>query len=134
MQAYFTPWGLTKHYWIVVKLALTILATLVLIGHTKELSAAVNLSTQSMSNRFILVDKPFIVHSVGGLIVLIVISTISVYKPWGKTSFAKSNSTKMTKNELKPIKPWGKYALIAFVILAIIIIIKHLFDGGLNHH
>lgn len=134
LQAYFTPWGLTKHYWIVVKLALTILATLVLIGHSKEVSSATESSSQFIDYQSVIVESPFIVHSTAGLVVLIFISYISIYKPWGKTNFSPTKKNTMTYNKQKPAKPWAKYALIAFTLLLVIIIVKHLSDGGLSHH
>jgi len=50
IQSLGTPWGLFRHYWVLLKLLLTVLVTIVLlvqlepIGHAARLAAKVNLS------------------------------------------------------------------------------------------
>src|SRR4026207_1890900 len=38
VQSLGTPWGLFRHYWIVTKLLLTVLATIILFVHTQPIS------------------------------------------------------------------------------------------------
>lgn len=83
-----TRWGLFRHYWVLISLLLTILATVVVISETRTISALADMAgdpatpTEELAN----LDNT-LVHSIGGLIVLAVILTLNVYKPRGLTPY-----------------------------------------------
>lgn len=86
VQSLGTPWGLFRHYWVVFKLLLTVLATIVLMQYTQTVSyfagvAAVQDSTDLSGLR------SYLVHSGGALLVLLVTTALSVYKPRGLTRY-----------------------------------------------
>jgi hypothetical protein len=87
IQSLGTPWGLFRHYWVVVKLLLTIFAAVVLlvkmelIGYAARLAAETTLSRADLRAAGI----QLLVHAVGGLLVLLVPAALSVYKPQGMT-------------------------------------------------
>jgi hypothetical protein len=91
IQSLSTPWGLFRHYWVLVKLLLTIFATIVLlkkmplIGYAARRAAETPLSTADLR----VAGIPLAVHAAGGLLVLLVITTVSVYKPWGLTLYGR---------------------------------------------
>lgn len=70
------------------------------------------------------------------ILVLIAITTISVYKPWGKIQLTRTNNTQfsMDDNTNKNKKSWTFYLLIGLGVLILFIIIKHLFGGGIHGH
>lgn len=91
IQSLATPWGLFRHYWVVVKLLLTVFATTILlvklrmVGYAAHLAAttivpSAELSTVGMELRF---------HAAAGLLVLLVPTVLSVYKPWGVTAYGR---------------------------------------------
>jgi hypothetical protein len=88
-QSLGTPWGLFRHYWVLVKLLLTVFATVVLlakmelIGDAARLAAATTLSRADLRAAGI----ELVVHSAGGLLVLLVPAVLSVYKPPGMTRY-----------------------------------------------
>ena len=88
IQALGTEWGLFRHYWIVAKLVLTTIGTLVLLGHMPVIGrvsgAASNAATFGDAHLGHL-PVQLIVHASGGLAVLVAATTLSIYKPWGKT-------------------------------------------------
>ena len=91
IQSLGTPWGLFRHYWVVAKLLLTIFATVVLlkkmplIGYVAHLAAETPLPRAALrANGF-----PLLIHAAGGILVLLVITTLSVYKPWGLTLYGR---------------------------------------------
>jgi len=89
IQSLGTPWGLFRHYWVLVKLLLTIFATIVLlkkmplIGYAARQAAETPLPSAALRMAAI----PLIVHAAGGILVLLVVTILSVYKPWGLTSY-----------------------------------------------
>ncbi len=91
IQALGSVWGLARHYWVFFKLALTALATGVLllkIGPIDALSdqaKAMGDAASSLDLRMSLT-----VHAVGGLVVLLAATALAVYKPKGLLPWAKS--------------------------------------------
>jgi hypothetical protein len=92
LQSLGTPWGLFRHYWVVTKLALTVVATGVLLGHMPAVSHAATLAAQGLTappTRHGSVPASIVVHAAGGLVVLLGITTLSVFKPWGLTPWGR---------------------------------------------
>jgi hypothetical protein len=77
-----TPWGLLRHYWVLVKLLLTIVATAVLLVETQTISSLALAAASSVDPRALPGSMP---HSVGGVVVLLAITILSIYKPRGVT-------------------------------------------------
>lgn len=88
-QALGTPWGLFRHWWVVVKLLLTVFATIVLllqmelIGDAARLAAETTFSSADLRQARL----SLVIHASGGLLVLLVPMVLSVYKPRGLTQY-----------------------------------------------
>ncbi len=78
-----------------------------------------------------LIDR--IAKAGAAVLVLIAITTISVYKPWGKIKFRFDNSNQRDVTYRKT-KSWVFYLLTGLVILIILFIIMHVFGGGMESH
>jgi hypothetical protein len=79
-----TPWGLLRHYWVLAKLVLTVLATLVLLGEASAVGHLAGLAVTEADPREL---PSTLVHSVGGLLVLLTTAVLSVFKPRGLTRY-----------------------------------------------
>lgn len=79
-----TPWGLFRHYWVLITLVLTVLATVVLLLETRTISSLADAATSAADPRGL---PGSLVHSVGGLVVLLLITVLNVYKPQGVTPY-----------------------------------------------
>jgi hypothetical protein len=85
VQSLGTPWGLFRHYWVVISLVLTAVATLVLILHVRDIRM---LSTMASDpNTDVQSRGGDLFHSVGGLIVLLIPLWLNIYKPRGLTRY-----------------------------------------------
>ena len=133
VQALGTEWGLFRYYWVFVKLVLTVLATIGLLLH--QLTAVAGAARRASA------ASPGAVPDVGqlgvqlvadaglALLLLVVITTISVFKPWGKT-----------RREERPARGGGemprslKLALAVAGFLLAGFVLLHLAGGGLGHH
>jgi hypothetical protein len=85
-----TKWGLFRHYWVLFSLALTILATVVLLGNMQTVSFFAGVAAEMDSAdvgglRDALQGE--LLHAGVGLLVLLVIQVLNVYKPRGLTSY-----------------------------------------------
>ena len=81
-----TAWGLFRHYWVAISLALTVFATVVLLMHlptVSALAAAVLLADGSHPGTL----GGDLFHAGGGLAVLLTIMALNVYKPRGLTPY-----------------------------------------------
>jgi hypothetical protein len=83
-----TKWGLVRHWWVSISLALTVLATVVLLIETGTIAAnaavAADPATTTAELRRL---GNTLVHSIGGAIVLLGVLVLNVYKPRGMTPY-----------------------------------------------
>lgn len=83
-----TRWGLFRHYWVVVSLLLTAFATVVLLGEAGTVGALAGIAAdQSTLPGDLAALDSTLVHSIGGLVVLVVVLALNVYKPRGMTRY-----------------------------------------------
>lgn len=83
-----TTWGLFRHYWVLISLVLTVLAVIVLLVEVSTVSAYAHVAADPSTTADELRQTgSTLVHSVGGVIVLLVILILNVYKPRGMTRF-----------------------------------------------
>jgi hypothetical protein len=92
-----TKWGLFRHYWVLFSLALTIVATVVLLLHMPEVSVLADVARraegahldQSGNHLYAQLDDGDLLHPGLGLAVLLVIQMLNVYKPAGLTPYGR---------------------------------------------
>jgi hypothetical protein len=83
-----TKWGLFWHYWTLISLLLTMMATMVLLAETQTISYFADLAADpTASGDDLRALGSTLVHSVGGTVVLLVILVLNVYKPRGMTRY-----------------------------------------------
>src|SRR5258707_937631 len=81
-----THWGLFRHYWVLISLALTILCTVVLLLHMPTVSATARLA-QHVDGADLRALGGDLFHPGVGLLVLLAIAVLNVYKPAGVTPY-----------------------------------------------
>lgn len=79
-----TTWGLFRHWWVLVKLLLTLVATAVLLLQVPTVRALAEAANSGTDPRSL---PGTLAHSVGGLAVLVVVAVLSTYKPRGLTRY-----------------------------------------------
>src|SRR5918992_4228775 len=83
VQALGTTWGLFRHYWVVFKLVLTLLATAVLLGNMSTVGSLAD------DARMAGMEPPDaggqLLHAGVGLVVLVMTAILGLYKPRGLT-------------------------------------------------
>jgi hypothetical protein len=86
-----TPWGLFRHYWVLVKLLITIPATLILLVHMQPISllaSAASKTALTRSGADLHGLRNLLVTAAGAaLLTLLVLTTLSMYKPRGMTRY-----------------------------------------------
>lgn len=87
VQSLTTPWGLFRHHWVLTKLILTSLATIILVKHMPTVSRVVDQVRSSTDPGMVRVH--LLVHAAAGLAVLVAITALSIFKPWGRTAYGR---------------------------------------------
>jgi hypothetical protein len=88
LQAVGTAWGLLRHYWVVIKLLLTSVATAVLLLKLAPISglAAAAKTLSFTSSELLDLKTSLLAHAAGGLVVLLLTTVLAIYKPAGITA------------------------------------------------
>jgi hypothetical protein len=85
-----SSWGLFRHYWVLFKLVINVVATVVLLLYMQTLdalgdvAAATALSGTGLGG---LRDPSAVVHAAAALLLLLVATTLAIYKPRGMTRY-----------------------------------------------
>lgn len=87
-----SPWGLFRHYWVVTSLALTVAAIAVLLGHMWTVASFARLAAEGSHadiGRLRAALRGELLHAGLGLLVLLAVAAINVYKPQGMTAYGR---------------------------------------------
>jgi hypothetical protein len=82
-----TPWGLFRHYWVVLSLVLTLFAVAVLLPHMRTVTAIADLVRADDAGAHAGGHGGDLFHAGGGLLVLLAVTVLNVYKPRGLTPY-----------------------------------------------
>lgn len=89
VQSLGTKWGLFRHYWVLVKFLIAIFATIVLLIHTQPIGLLANAAAKTTLSSADLREPriQLVVAAGAGLLLLLVNTTLGVYKPRGVTPY-----------------------------------------------
>jgi hypothetical protein len=145
VQSLGTRWGLFRYWWILAKLVLTIFAVVILLQHMREVS---RLSLMAKETTLSSADlRPELIHSGGGLLVLLAAITLSVFKPWGMTPYGRrqASQTDFAPQPSKPLSCVGARVsfhgrqttwtrIIGYHAIGLFVLAFILHVTGLHHH
>lgn len=136
VQSLGTTWGLFRHYWVVAKLGLSVIATIILLVHTQPIghvaAAAAERTLSSGDLRQIRIQ--LVADAGAALMALLVATTLSVYKPWGMTAYGRrADRTMAPKAESTASVLWRWLWLGALIVVAALFAFLH-FTGGARAH
>lgn len=84
-----TSWGLFRHYWVLVKFVITVLAAIILFMFTQTLDQLGALARDTTLSIDELRDPSPVLHSGLAVLALLVNTTLSIYKPKGMTKYGR---------------------------------------------
>jgi len=91
-----TPWGVLRHYWVATSLLLTVVAAAVLLQHMSTVTLFASIAADAAIADVRDVLRPALrgelLHAGVGLVVLLGIATLNVYKPGGLTVYGRRRS------------------------------------------
>lgn len=90
VQSLGTPWGLFRHYWVLFKLLINVVAIVILLTYMRTLSYFAGIAaatTESSEDLGMLRTPSVLLHSSLALLLLLVATGLAVYKPRGMTRY-----------------------------------------------
>ncbi len=139
-QALCTPWGLFRYYWIVLKFGLAVFATLALLVHQfgAIAEAAKRVSGATAETLFSADFGPLKTELVRApslaIVLLLVATTLGVYKPWGLTRYGQRKQQERRKVQHQPEYQTPLGVRIFYTILGVLVLVVialHLTGHGL---
>ncbi|MGN2642088.1 DUF2269 domain-containing protein [Nocardia takedensis] len=96
-----TSWGLVRHYWVIFKLVLNLVAVTVLVLYTNSIDYFADLASSISASEPVgaLRNPTHLVHSIGGLVILTAAAVLSVYKPKGMTGYGQRRAQRVSQRE-----------------------------------
>ena len=136
VQSLGTEWGLLRHYWILVKLMLTAGATILLLLHQfTAVAGAAKLVSGTSVGRLPSTGRlgtQLVVDAGLAIVVLLICTILSMYKPWGPTRYGRSKTAPQRPDKAIPLGVKIFFAVLGF--LAMGVILAHLTGHGLGNH
>jgi hypothetical protein len=134
IQAFVTAWGLFRHYWVLFKLLLTVVATTVLL---LKLGPIGDLADAAMEQAFSAADSmqlrtSLAIHAAGGLAVLLAAVALGIYKPKGITAHGAQELRQQNKSVADSeigMRPWAKITG-ALILILLLLTAVMLLAGG----
>jgi hypothetical protein len=143
IQSLGSHWGLFRHYWVLTKFTLTIGATLLLLLHqfTAVAGAARRVSATAAGT---LPDvgrlgTQLVADAGVAVLVLLVNTTLSVYKPWGRTRYGRRKQIEegigsAASTRTDALSPTLKIVLAIVAVILVAFVVLHLTGRGLGGH
>jgi hypothetical protein len=132
VQSLGTEWGLFRHYWVTVKFVLASVGSVILLTHMRAVGQMSGFArtTSLAADQYGDLRVSLVVHAVGGLLLLLTATALSIYKPWGMNPYGRREPQAVAADSSRK---WTlTLAVIGLVLL--LLVLHHLAGGGPRHH
>jgi hypothetical protein len=135
-----TSWGLFRHYWVVLKLGITVFSTVILLIYMGTFRQMAGVAADPVWDLAAVRNASPIVHAILALVLLLTATVLGIYKPFGMTDYgrrkhrerpgAASSTTRTsagTAADIDTTTPaWVYVAGAVAIALALLVVILHL--------
>jgi hypothetical protein len=101
IQGLGTAWGLFRHYWVVFKLLITVLATVVLLIYMETFRLMARAAADPTADLALVRNPSPRFHAVLALVVLLVATVLAIYKPRGVTPYGRRKQRQQRKVSIR---------------------------------
>jgi hypothetical protein len=142
-----TTWGLFRYYWVVLKLGITVFATVILLIYMGTFRQMAGVAADPVVDLAAVRNASPIVHAILASVLLVAAIVLGVYKPFGMTAYGKRRLEEQRRSTLMPAStgaasaidtgstPAWIYVVGAIALaLALIVVILHLMGVSPTHH
>jgi hypothetical protein len=89
VQALGTTWGLFRHYWVLFKLLINLVATVVLLLYMQTFDSMASVAASPSADLAAVRNVSPVLHAALALFLLLVATALAVYKPRGVTPYGR---------------------------------------------
>ena len=147
VQSLGTNWGLFRHYWVIAKFLITIVATILLMVHTRPIGILADAAQQVVIpiSHYRGLQIQLIGDAIAAIVLLLTATVLSVYKPLGLTAYGRRKQAETRSDvsaqrdiaaRVKLSEPsfrtprWVYIVGIHAIGLTLLFIVLHLTGGG----
>jgi hypothetical protein len=140
-----TAWGLFRHYWVALKLAITAFATVILLVYMGTFRDMAGVAADPVVELGLVRNPSPLVHAILALVLLVVATVLAIYKPFGLTPYGRRQLA--TERATAPAagspaatatqgSGFGWLYLVAALVglLFLALLLAHHFAGNALHH
>ena len=144
-----TAWGLFRHYWVVVKLAITAFATVILLIYMRTFREMGGVAADSGADLALVRNLSPTVHAILALLLLLIATGLAIYKPFGMTAYglrqqaagrrvsmptsSRPNPTPGSDTANTGTSRWVYVAALGIIAAIALFVVLHLLSGRLSH-
>ena len=136
-----TTWGLFRHYWVLLKLGITVFATVILLIYMATFREMAGVAADPVMDLALVRNASPILHAILALILLLAATVLGVYKPFGMTAYGRRkhkeqrlavSSTTLSSTSTAPdldagrTPAWIYVAGVVAIALALLVVVLHL--------
>ena len=89
VQSLGTTWGLFRHYWVIFKLIINVVTTIILLVYMETFSFMAGVAADPNAELGVVRNASPALHAGAALLLLVVATTLAVYKPRGVTRYGR---------------------------------------------
>jgi hypothetical protein len=131
-----TPWGLIRHYWVVLKLLITAFATVILLIYMGTFRQMAGVAADPIVELGLVRNPSPALHAILALVLLVIATVLGVYKPFGMTPYGSRKQGAVRRPAATASTPSGwitstgttswPYLAAVIAILALVFLLLHL--------
>jgi hypothetical protein len=142
-----TPWGLIRHYWVAIKLVITLFSTIILIIYMGTFRQMAGVAADPVVELGLVRNPSPLVHAILALVLLIAATVLAIYKPFGLTPYGARLQTQGSDAVQRAIgrdihgsgggirvSRWTCVMWIAALTILALIVASHLMGSGSHRH
>lgn len=139
-----TAWGLIRHYWVVLKLAITVFCTIILLIYMGTFREMAGIAADPVVDLETVRNASPLVHSILAVVLLLVATALGVYKPFGMTPYGRrlafpdcvavAGTHRVADTDLFGRRGWGPYLVLGVIGLMLLVIALHMVGGRHGGH
>jgi hypothetical protein len=99
VQSLGTTWGLFRHYWVLFKLLITVVATIVLLFYMGTFTFMAGVAADPSADLGVVRNASPVLHAALALLLLLVATVLAVCKPRGMTRYGRRKQQEERRNK-----------------------------------
>lgn len=103
VQSLGTPWGLVRHYWVLFKLAITLVWTVVLLSYLSTFAYLADVAGDPRADLAVVASPSPAIHGDAALVGLLAALALSVFKPQGMTRYGRRKQQQERRRRTRPV-------------------------------